>query len=373
MGEYMIEQKYLDIYEKTIEKVVRNSERIKATFPHVAVCENGQYSSEEPWFWTGGFWGGLLRLAYRENGSESLLMLMRELENKQDVNLDQFMKMHHDVGFLWLPTSVANYNATKDEASLTRGLKAASILASRYNLKGHYIRAWNSNPGIKRAGFSIIDCMMNLSLLYWASKVADDPRFYHIAVSHADTVLTNFVRPDYTVPHIVEFDPYTGKRIGTIQGQGKGPNSVWSRGQAWAIYGFAISYRETGDTRYLEVANKIANKYMSSLPQEGIPYYDFLADESDNWVFDSSSACITASGLLELYRLTKDEWYYEKALKLLDALIANYCDFSNKTEGIIMMGTVSKPNDKHINVPIIYGDYFFLEALGKLKDLEGLF
>jgi unsaturated chondroitin disaccharide hydrolase len=347
MGKYMIEQKYLDVYEKTIAKVIKNSKRIKATFPHVAVCENGQYSSEEPWFWTGGFWGGLLRLAYRETGLDSLLQLMRELENKQDVNLDQFMKMHHDVGFLWLPTSVANYNATKDEASLCRG--------------------------IKRAGFSIIDCMMNLSLLYWASKVADDPRFYHIAVSHADTVLTNFVRPDYTVPHIVEFDPYTGKRIGTIQGQGKGPNSVWSRGQAWAIYGFAISYRETGDNRYLEVANKIANKYMSSLPKEGIPYYDFLADESDNWVFDSSSACITASGLLELFKLTKEEWYLEKAIKLLDALIANYCDFTDKTEGIIMMGTVSKPNDKHINVPIIYGDYFFLEALGKLKGLEGLF
>ena len=367
----MIEKKYLDAYENAIKKVERTSLRIKSTFPHTASLETGEYSSETPWFWTGGFWGGILQLAYRETKDIRFLSLLSEIEQKQDANLSEFfMRMHHDVGFLFMPTSVESYRLTKNEFSLRRGYMAATILASRFNEKGKFIRAWN---GDKRVGYVIIDCMMNLSILYWASKQFNDPRFYHIAKAHADTVLKTYVRPDYTVPHIVEFDPNTGEMLRCHGGQGKADDSVWARGQAWAIYGFAISYRETKDPAYLEASTKIGKKFVDSLPPEGIPYYDFKADETDNNVFDSSAASIAASGLMECYQLTGDIEYLERAKKLLDALIDRYADFSDKSEGIIQMGTVNKPADVGINVPIIYGDYFFMEALLKMKGEKGIF
>lgn len=364
-------------YAQGIEKIIRNREKIGAAFPHVANGEHGEYNREPNHFWTNGFWGGLLWLAYRESKNEKLFETVCEIEDLLDEPLNAFLQMHHDVGFIWIPTALAHYRATGCEKSRVRCLKAASILAGRFNPTGRFIRAWNEDIRKNSAGIAIIDCLMNIPLLYWASKETGDPRFKQIAMAHADTILEKVVREDFTVPHIVRFDEYTGEKLEHIGGQGKGPDSVWSRGQSWAIYGFALSYRETGKQEYLEVAKNIGRKYMELLPEDGIPYWDFSTDEKDQYVKDTSSACCVASGMLEIAKLVQDEaektYFIGSAKQLLETMATKCGSFDDETQGLIRLGTVAYPNNRHVNVPIIYGDFYFMEALGKLQGLDGLF
>ena len=229
--------------EKSFEKIEKNISEIGLCFPHVAY--KGKYNHEDKTFWTAGFWPGMLWLLYRETGNKDAKELAIRLEEEMDEILDGFITLHHDVGFMWLPSAVMDYKMTGSEQARIRGLKAASHLAGRFNLAGKFIRAWTDEVNPHSKGWVLIDCMMNLSLLFWASKEMDDPRFYHIACEHIDTVLKHFLRDDYTVPHIVSFDPYTGERIETIRGQAMRTDTAWSRGQAWAIYGMIIAYRET--------------------------------------------------------------------------------------------------------------------------------
>lgn len=373
MKHNLLESAYFD----AVDKVVRNSNTIGLSFPHVANGSDGSYNCEPCHFWTSGFWGGLLWLAYRETGQSRLFELACDIEESLDKPLNEFVSLHHDVGFMWLPTSVCHYRLTGSHKSRIRSHKAASLLAGRFNLNGRYLRAWNEDVRENSQGLAIIDCMMNLPLLYWAGKDINDPRFSQIAAAHADTVLKYFVREDNTVPHIMEFDAVSGNCLGAVDGQGKSPDSVWSRGQAWAIYGFAISYRETGTARYLEAAQKIACQFYHALPQDKIPLWDFSSDPEDSNVKDSSAACIAASGMLEISALCKSEiqknQYYEMAVNLLECITISCAKFDESSQGIIDLGTVSYFHHKHINQPIIYGDFYYLEALGKLRGLQGFF
>jgi len=365
-------------YAYAIKKIEHNVSLLGASFPHVTICEdNTKYNDEKPQFWTGGFWGGLLWLLYNETQDIKALETAIEIETKQDELFDEFLSLHHDVGFMWLPTAVEHYKKTGCKKSFVRGLKAASVLASRFNLNGRFIRAWNNYIREDSEGWAIIDCMMNLSLLYWASKETKDPRFKQIATAHADTVLKSFVRPNFTVPHIVEFDPITGERLRTGAGQGKSPTSSWSRGQAWAIYGFAISYRETGKKEYFDASLNIARKFYSSLPEDKVPYWDFDSETEDRFVRDSSAAAIAASGMLELALLVEDEKVksevYNMGKSLLQALTDNYAIFDDSCEGLLKNGTVNYARKKHVNVSIIYGDFYYLEALAKLQGKVSIF
>lgn len=364
-------------YSAALEKIRRNRDAIGVSFPHVANGPHGEYNREKPSFWTGGFWGGLLWLAYRETQDPKLLETACEIEAALDAPLDEYLHIHHDVGFMWLPTAVSHYRRTGCPASRTRGLKAASHLMGRFNLNGRFLRAWNDEVQADSQGWAIIDCMMNIPLLYWASRELNDPRFRQVAMAHADTVLKYFLREDGTVPHIVRFDPETGHKIENLGGQGKGPDSVWSRGQAWALYGMAVSYRETGCQRYLDAAKKVARTFWYALPEDKIPYWDFCAEGKEREARDSSAACCAASGMLEIAALTKvpeeRAFFTDCALELLQNLAARCACWDDSTQGIIRGGTVSYPAGRHINVPIIYGDFFFVEALGKWKGLPGLF
>lgn len=366
-----------DAYTRAIAKIECNSDTLGVSFPHVAPGEAGRYNQEDPSFWTSGFWGGLLWLAYRETKNPRLFEIACEIEEALDQPLHEFVHLHHDVGFMWLPTSVAHYRMTASEQSRTRGLLAANLLAGRFNLAGRFIRAWNDEVQADSQGLAIIDCMMNLPLLYWASKELDDPRFSHIAAAHADTVLEYFVRPDDTVPHIMRFCPKTGTCLGPVDGQGMSPDSCWSRGQAWALYGFAISFRETGDSRYLETAIRIADRFYQNLPEDKIPYWDFCSAPKDRFVKDTSAACIAASGMLELEQLIPEaegkSHFHQMAVTILEALTRQHACFDGSSQGIIDMGTVSYFHKRHVNQPIIYGDFYYLEALGKLRGLDGFF
>ena len=218
-----------------------------------------------------------------------------EIEEKLDGSLCNAQSMDHDSGFKWLLTAGANYQQTGSAASLNRLLLAATNLAGRFNPAGGFLRAWNDGGDGSRAGWAIIDCMMNLPLLYLASTYTGDPRFAQIAVAHADCAAKNFVRADGSACHIIRFDPATGACLGSIGGQGDDENSAWTRGQAWAIYGFALSFRHTDRRAYLSVAEKVANNFLSHIPESGHIPVDFRQPTDCPWEDASAAAAATGS------------------------------------------------------------------------------
>ena len=359
------------------------AEKIKKKMPAV-VARSGHkipYTTEngifDDWtkkninWWTNGFWGGILWQLYHATGMELYKEAAIENEEKLDANLLDPFGMDHDSGFKWLPTAVAHYRETGDDKAFRRGYLAAENLAGRYNPAGEYIRAWNDPCDGKAAGTAIIDCMMNLPLLYWAYEATKDPRFYHIAVRHADTVMKYFVREDSSVIHIAEFDPLTGEFLRSVGGQGCGHGSSWTRGQAWALYGFTLSYLHTNKEKYLHQAERIADRFIERIPDSGFIPVDFCQPQDCIWE-DSTAAAIAACGLLELAKTAtemKKEKYRSAALGLLKQLCEKRCNFSEDVDYILENCTAAY-HDKDHNFTIIYGDYFLIEALFKLTGEE---
>ncbi|QNK58216.1 glycoside hydrolase family 88 protein [Paenibacillus sp. PAMC21692] len=366
-----------DAWRRTAGKIKAMSETIGVGFPHASLA--GKYDRTAASAWTSGFWPGLLWLAYREEGDESLKRLAQTCEAAQDEALDEFAKLHHDVGFMWCLSAVASYKLTGDEQSKQRALKAASILAGRFNPQGNFIRAWNSyvwRNEKHNEGWAIIDCMMNISLLFWATEETGDARYRHIAVRHADTVLGQFIRPDGSVHHIVCFNAETGERESALGGQGYSPDSAWARGVSWAIYGMAICYRYTGQERYLRASQQTAHYFMANLPEDGIPYWDFRLPDYTDAPRDASAAAIAASGMLLLARLLPADqggMYERCALRLLQAIDTQCAAYGAEDEAIVRHATGNFPTGKNIDTPLIYGDYFYAEALTGLLGSRQLF
>ncbi|ASA21667.1 glycoside hydrolase family 88 protein [Paenibacillus donghaensis] len=320
-------------------------------------------------WWTNGFWGGMLWLMYHETGNEKYKEIATISEEYLDRCFQDFYGLHHDVGFMWLPTSVANYKVTKNPESRKRALHAANLLAGRFNLAGGFIRAWNDLEDGDTRGWAIIDCMFNIPLLYWATEETGDPRFKQIAMRHADTVMSTFVRPDGSVHHIVEFDPFNGGVVHTYGGQGYADGSSWTRGQTWALYGFMMSYIHTGKEEYLQTAKMIAHYFIANIPEDGVIPLDFR-QPAEPKLEDDTAAAIAACGLIEIAKAVGDlerELYLNAALKLLRALDER-SDWSEASDCILQKGSESyhKPRNKHHH-PIIYGDFYFMEAVFKLK------
>lgn len=320
-------------------------------------------------WWTNGFWGGMMWQLYHETGEDKY----KDAANASEAHLDRcfqhFYGLHHDVGFMWLPTSVANYRVTGNPESRRRGLHAANVLAARFNLAGGFIRAWNDSddPNTDTRGWAIIDCMMNIPLLYWASEETGDPRFKQIAMKHADTTLSSFVRPDGSIRHIVEFDPDNGGVVRTYGGQGYEVGSSWTRGQAWGLYGFLMSYRHTGNDTYLQAAKRIAHYFIANIPEDGIIPVDFR-QPAEPRLMDDTAAAIAACGLIEIAKCVpslESAMYVNAALKLLKTVDAR-CDWSEASDAIVQFGTEAYHRDRH-HQPIIYGDYYFIEAVLKLQ------
>ncbi|MHA7964166.1 glycoside hydrolase family 88 protein [Paenibacillus sp. CAU 1782] len=365
-----------EAWDAIVRKVSRTSKEIGNRFPHASV--NGQYVLEAPHWWTAGFWPGLLWLVYRDTSDESLKNIAESCESQLDQVLAEFDRLDHDLGFMWQLTSVARYKLTGDTASRRRALLAASVLAGRFNVQGRYIRAWNPwRPGETNAGWAIIDCMMNLPLLYWASRETGDPRFRHLAAQHADTVLQHFIDPDGSVRHIVIFDPESGEKIGVNGGQGYSEHSAWSRGASWAIYGMALSYRYTGDIRFLHAAQQTANYFIANLPADKLPVWDFRLPTGVPRHLDTSAGACAACGLLLLSELVSEEQsalYREAGEGILHSLytICGAWDDENE-QGLILHGTSHFPEGRNIDVPLIYGDYFFAEGISRLQGHGELF
>jgi unsaturated chondroitin disaccharide hydrolase len=362
----------LNLWNKIEQKVSITSDRIKDSMPYTT--KNGIYDDcqDQASWWTNTFWTGILWHMYRETNDEKYRAYAESIENKMDEVLYGYDELHHDVGFMWLLSSVMNYEITGNIASKKRAMLAANVLSARGNIAGNFIRAWNGD----NAGWAIIDCMMNIPLLYWASQQSNDDRFKHIAMMHANKTANEFVREDGSVNHIVIFDEKTGEVLEIPRGQGYESGSSWSRGQSWALYGFAQSYNWTKNMGYLSCAKKIAHYVISNLAQnEYVPLCDYRQPVSSE-LLDSSAGAITACGLIEIAKAVpkaEQSLYLKAALDLLKAL-DNKCGVWDGTdEALLINGTsqfhVGNGRYEVVNGALIYGDYYFVDAICKLKEL----
>lgn len=358
------------IQKKIIKKMSRVVDRNRDKIPYMPV--NGRYTkdhSDEISNWTNGFWGGILWQMYAWTKDPLYQTEAEKLEEKQDAIFLEAAGFDHDSGFKWLPTAVVNYEFFKREASYNRGILAAGNLAGRFNVAGNFIRAWNDrSDGVDTRGWAIIDCLMNLPLLYWAFEKTQDPRFFHIAKRHADMVMKDFVRADGSVNHIVEFDPFTGKKIRTHGGQGMKNGSSWTRGQAWGLYGMTLSYQATKDDAYLKTAQKIADYFIQMIPANGHIPADFCQGPEVDYE-DDTAAAVAACGLLELSKSVSEKRaaeYYHWAERLLVVLVEEDIDWDDAHDPLLLKGTGSYDDPVH-NYPILYGDFYFILAIAKLN------
>ena len=327
-------------------------------------------------YWTNGFWAGIMWLLYHETKDDRYAEIARHTEGVLDECVLDFYGLNHDIGYMWLPSAVLDHKLTGNPDALRRGLLAADLLAGRFNPGGNYIRAWDGEawdgfctpcvPKMNTAGVAIIDCMLNLPLLYWASEQTGDPRFRSIAMKHADKVMQYFVRQDGSVIHIVEFDPETGALIRDYGGQGYEKGSSWTRGQAWGLYGFVSSYEHTGKKEYLAAAEKIAAYFIAHIPEDGLIPSDFCQPKTPD-IQDDIAAAAASSGLLELAKQVPEhrERYLKAAIRMLRALDEESSDWSAKTDGITLRGTMAYHAPGQ-NMNYVYADYFFIEAVLKL-------
>ncbi len=357
--------------EKAKNKIAFSTRQMGVRLPFTTIdgVYDDQYTTQKGW-WTNGFYAGILWKMYNETKDNFYLETARGVQKLLDDAIFEFKELHHDVGFMWLLSSVADYRITGDEAAKQRGLLAASLLAARFNVKGGYLRAWNHNPG-----WSIIDSMMNVNLLYWGSENLDDKRFAAIANLHADKTAQCAVRCDGSVKHIIEYDTETGEEIQSHGGQGFGVGSSWTRGQAWAIYGFVLSYLHTGNISYLETAKKVAHYFIANITDDYIPVVDFRAPK-EPVIKDSSAGVIAACGLIEIAKAVDENesgLYLEAAIKILRATAEKCADFTEENQQLLNYGTGAYHQEDSHHMSLIYGDYYFLEALIKLGGDDMLF
>lgn len=321
--------------------------------------------------WTSGFWPGELWYLYEATGD-------KKWEKEAD-KFSQFLKPlsvskanDHDLGFQIFNSFGNGYRLTKNKEYKAIILKTADTLATLFNPKVGTILSWPHN---KYGGHNtIIDNMMNLELLFWASKNGGDKKLYDIAVKHAETTMNNHFRPDYSAYHVVIYDYETGKKIKGITAQGYSDDSMWARGQAWAIYGFTMVYRETKDPKFLDFAHKLAHVYLTRLTTDDlIPYWDFNAPGIPNEPRDASAAAIVSSALIELSSYTKDvtlkKEYLAKAKKMIVSLSNNY-QSHDVNSAFLLHSTGHKPAGSEIDCSINYADYYYLEALLRLQKIK---
>jgi len=363
-----------NVWDKIERKLSITSDFMKEKIP--SKTKNGIYddmmSEKKLSWWTNGFWPGIMWMMYVATKDEKYKATAERIEKALDKPLYHYESLYHDVGFMWQISAGANYKITGSSEAKNRNLVAAAALASRYNTDGGFIRSWNSE---KAVGWAIIDCMMNLPILYWASDVIGDPRFRQIAVHHADKAMEHHVRADGSVIHVVEYDINNGEVIGYPHTQGyHAESSSWSRGQAWAIYGFILSYIHTKKQEYLDTAKKIAHYFISAVACEGyVPKCDFRAPDEPIY-YDTSAGAIAACGLIEIAKVVPEyekELYLKAAINILKALEKDHCDWSLENESILLNSMGSYNMGEHTSY--IWGDYYFIEALYKLKGYDILF
>ncbi|OEK08290.1 hypothetical protein A8C32_02205 [Flavivirga aquatica] len=320
--------------------------------------------------WTSGFFPGTLWYLYENSKNEKWLKAAQKWTAPLEP-LKLFNK-HHDIGFMVYCSYGNGYRLTQNKNYKEIILQTSNTLATRYRPTTKTILSWGDinekNPKTHKV---IIDNMMNLEMLEWASKNGGSKKFDKISRNHANTTLKNHFRKDFSSYHLVEYNPNTGKVQNKSTVQGFADDSMWSRGQAWGIYGFIMMYRETAIKKYLKTSENLAKTYFESLPIDNIAYWDFNAPNIPNEPRDASSAAIVASACLELFELTEKKMYYNQAISILNELASDkYLAKTDNYSCVLLHSVGYKPINSEVNVNINYADYYFIEALIRLKKLQ---
>ena len=330
--------------------------------------------------WTNGFWTGEVWLAYEMTKDEAFKNTgLVHVDSYYDRIVNNIMCEHHDLGFLYSPSCVAAYKILGDEKAKEAAVKAADKLITRFQEKGGFIQAWGP-LGAKDNYRLIIDCLLNLPLLYWASEVTNDNKYRDIALTHIKTALSVVIRDDYSTYHTYFFDPETGKPSHGVSHQGNRSESAWARGQAWVVYGLAISYSYTKDPAYLELFRHVTEYFIKHLPSDLIPYWDFDFTDGSLEPRDSSASAICACGMLEMAKYVDEKEARElvdNASRLVKALVDKVSIKDPKDgNGQILHGTYCRSTPTNgcrqhgVDECTSWGDYYYFEALMRLKNPE---
>lgn len=369
--------------EEVMDGLSTASKQILGVLPEFTDCfqkaysEDGFYQATENRDWTTGFWTGEIWLAYEFTKDERLKaagdIQMKDFLNRIDNRIDVET---HDLGFLYSPSCVAGYKLTGSPVGKEAALKAANELITRFHEKGEFIQAWGplGAPDNYRL---IIDCLLNLPLLYWATDETGDEKYREIAEKHIHTALANVIREDFSTWHTFFFNMETGEPDHGATCQGYRDGSVWARGQAWGIYGTAIGYKYTKRREYIDIFKGVTDYYLRHLPEDLVPFWDLeFGDGDDDQPRDSSSASIAPCGMLEMakYMEPEDAAYYTGiAKKFMKSIKDHYAvtDFET-SNGLVLHSTYSNHspyntcNHYGVDECNIWGDYFYMEALTRL-------
>lgn len=357
------------IQTEILIKNVDSSRKVKPNLVSPRTVEKGQFKMVVSRDWTSGFFPAELWYFYQYTKDKKWLNLAKKYT--EDIKKEQFNRDTHDLGFMIYCPFGNGYKLTKDTAYRAVIIQAAKSLSTRFNKTAGVIKSWDHN-GDKWKYPVIIDNMMNLELLFEATKFTGDSSFYKIAVTHADNTIKNHFRPDFSSYHVIDYDTTTnGHVLQKLTAQGYANESAWARGQAWALYGYTMCFRATKNKAYLAQADGIANFILSSkiTPADGIPYWDYNDPKIPNVSRDASAAAITASALYELAGYSKDSKRYKTAAdKILYSLSTKYVSNPGKNYGFILdHSTGHRPANSEVDVPINYADYYYLEALLRSK------
>ncbi|WP_221373126.1 glycoside hydrolase family 88 protein [Clostridium perfringens] len=351
-----------------IKQIDANMEYFKEKFPSSAT-KNNQYGIIENIEWTDGFWTGLLWLAYEYTGDEKYKELadknVASFKNRveKDIELD-----HHDLGFLYSLATVSGYKLTGSEDAREASIKAANKLISRYQEKGEFIQAWGE-LGSKDHYRFIIDCLLNIPLLYWASDETGDAKYRNIANKHFVTSCNNVIRDDASAFHTFYMDNETGKPLRGVTRQGYSDDSAWARGQAWGVYGIPLNYRYTRNESCFNLYEGMTNYFLNRLPKDNVCYWDLIFNDGDDHSKDSSAAAIAVCGMHEMNKylpeVDENKEVYKYAMhNILRSLIENYMNPEIEPgKPVLLHGVYSWHSGKGVDEGNIWGDYFFLEAL----------
>lgn len=360
-----------------IKKVDYAIETLDGKFPSHFTTD-GMYDQVENTFgWNQGFWSGILWLSYELTGDDKYKeVALSQLPSWRKRIVDKLKVNHHDMGFLYIPSCVAAYKLTGSEEAKEIALMSADHLLGRWKEKGQFIQAWGEldDPASYRL---IVDCLLNIPLLYWATEVTGDEKYKEIAYKHFKTTLTYAFREDGSSHHTFYFDPETGAPLKGVTAQGFSDTSCWSRGQAWAIYGPILTYKYVKDPEILEVCKKVVNYYLNRMPEDYVAYWDLIFTDGDGEPRDSSSSAIAICGMMEICKYLPDDdpdkALYENAIKLIiESLYQNYSTKdTEKANSLLLHGTGGKPQGQGIDESNTWGCYFYLEALTRMyKDWE---
>lgn len=347
-------------------------------YPKTYILETDTFETSNSGWWCSGFYPGTLLYLDEAVGAPELKQ--EAMSFLEDLKREQLNTTTHDLGFMMYCSFGNAERLQKNEAYEEILMNSAKSLASRYNETAKVIRSWDSAPWNKAGEGEIaviIDNMMNLELLFWASEFSGDATYRDIAVNHANTTMKNHFRSDYSSYHQVTYDEATGGVNAQITNQGAADSSAWARGQAWGLYGYTVMYRFTKDQKYLAQATHIADYILNhpNLPDDMIPYWDFNAPNIPDALRDSSAAAIMASALIELSGYANEEQasnYFKASETMLMNLLSPTYLATNKENGgfILKHGVGNMPNKTEIDTPLTYGDYYLVEAMLRYKNLE---